>query len=115
MAASSCNSLGAAGYNGRSCSSRYQSIRELSLESMNRLQVSLRTLLVAACLLSLLIAIAVVLWNGLADAHPSAVRQTYLDGKITLEEARQDIGDIVDTWPSAVHERAKLVRKVASP
>ncbi len=38
------------------------------------------------------------LWNGLADAHPAAVRNRYVYGEITLEQARQEVGDVADTW-----------------
>ena len=38
------------------------------------------------------------LWNGLADAHPAAVRNRYVYGEISLEQARKEVGDVADSW-----------------
>lgn len=41
------------------------------------------------------------LWYGhaLRKAHRDATREAYMHGRITLEEARDHIGDEVDRWP----------------
>jgi len=53
-----------------------------------------------AAVIGIAILVAVfVLWNSMGDAHPAAVRNEYLKGRITIEQARQDLGDAeVDKW-----------------
>jgi len=72
-----------------------------------KIRFGLRALLISVTALSVVLGLAIWVWRGLADAHPAAVRNEYLGGRITLEEARQDIGDIVDTWPPSIHERVR--------
>jgi hypothetical protein len=36
----------------------------------------------------------------LREARIDAVRKAYLDGRMTLEEARENVGDRVDFWPA---------------
>jgi hypothetical protein len=73
---------------------------------------SLRALFAVTAVVAAVIWIGILLWNGLADAHPAAVRNDYLKGKITLQQAREEIGDEVDTWSDYDHERAKVMREI---
>jgi hypothetical protein len=34
-----------------------------------------------------------------ARSHTAAVRNQYLNGSLILEEARREVGDMVDDWP----------------
>ena len=62
-----------------------------------------RFLFVAAAIAALVL--GVFLWNGLGDAHPAAVRNQYLKGEITLEEARKEVGDVADSWVELKNRR----------
>jgi hypothetical protein len=55
-------------------------------------------LLAVIVIAALLVGIGSVIWFNLADAHPAAVRNKYLRGEITLEEAREEVGDQADDW-----------------
>jgi hypothetical protein len=73
----------------------------------------LRVAIGAVCLL-VFVGVAAFFWYGLADAYPAAVRNRYLEGLITLEEARLEIGDEeVAKWDAWTHERAKLKSELA--
>ena len=74
------------------------------------MRYKLRSLLFAVTVLSCLLALGTLFWKGLADAHPAAVRNAYSEGRITFEQAREEIGDRVDNWPEYVHERARVKR-----
>jgi hypothetical protein len=50
-------------------------------------------------------------YRGLMDAHTSAVRDAYVHGRITLEEAHEQVGDRADRWSANVYERAKTARE----
>jgi hypothetical protein len=53
---------------------------------------------VAIAFATIIIGVGTLLWFSLPDAHPAAVRNKYLKGEITLEEARTEVGDVANTW-----------------
>jgi hypothetical protein len=68
-------------------------------------------LLIVTCCVGLIV-VAVFLWNSMADAYPAFVRSDYMEGKITLEQAREREGEAeVASWPIQFHERARIVRE----
>jgi hypothetical protein len=67
--------------------------------NMNASRFSLRQLFILTTILSVLL--GAWLWFSCAKgkAQRDAVREAYMQGRITLEEARNRVGDAVDTWP----------------
>ena len=49
-------------------------------------------------LLSLAIFAGIVLWNEWMGVREMAIWSDYQSGAISREEARQKVGDVVDTW-----------------
>jgi hypothetical protein len=52
----------------------------------------------AVVLLSLATFAATVAWNEWTEVREMAIWSDYQSGAISREEARQRIGDVVDTW-----------------
>jgi hypothetical protein len=77
-------------------------------------QFGLKQVFIVIAAFAGLVFTAVLLWRGLPDAHPAAIRNAYQSGKITLDEARQQLGNAVDNWPSHVHEQAKTHRTIST-
>jgi hypothetical protein len=72
---------------------------------MANYRFSLRSLLVAFAAAAVILTVGALLWDALPDAHPAAVRNQYLAGQITLEEAVSEVGDEAYEW---VERRAQL-------
>lgn len=70
----------------------------------------LKQVFIAMTAFAAMVFVAIWLWRGLPDARSAAVRSAYQNGKITLQEARQELGNAVDDWPSHIHEQAELHR-----
>jgi hypothetical protein len=67
-------------------------------------------MLFAVTALVVALAVGVFLWNNLPDAYPAAVRNEYLAGKITLEEAVNKVGIQAYDW---VKYKKRLERRMA--
>jgi hypothetical protein len=81
------------------------------MASVRRRWRKLQNALLAIVVVAAVSIFAFWLWNNLPDAHPAAVRNDYIHGRITLDQARRELGDaIVDTWPVSIHEQARLRR-----
>jgi hypothetical protein len=65
---------------------------------MTKRKFSLRSLLLGFAMAAVTLALGVALWNDLPDAHTAAVRNQYLAGQITLEEAVSEVGDVAYDW-----------------
>jgi hypothetical protein len=52
----------------------------------------------AVILLSLAVFAAKVLWNEWMGVRETAIWSDYQSGAISREEAREKVGDVVDTW-----------------
>lgn len=72
---------------------------------------SLRTLMIVIAAVSIVLGVTLWHYRGLMSTHTSAVRDAYLHGRISLKEAREQVGDRADNWPANVHERAKTARE----
>lgn len=72
---------------------------------------SLRTVMIAIAVVSIFLGLTQWQYRGLKGAHTSAVRDAYVRGRITIEEAREQIGNVADSWPTDIHERAQAARK----
>lgn len=75
------------------------------------MRFSLRTVMILIALVSIVLGILQWHYRGLVDAHTSAVRDAYTHGRITIDEAREQVGNITDSWPADVHQRAKTARE----
>lgn len=75
------------------------------------LRFSLRTVMVLMAAVSILMGVTLWQYRGLMDAHSAGVRDAYLHGRISLEDAREQVGDRADNWSADVHERARAARE----
>lgn len=72
---------------------------------------SLRTLMIVVAAVSIVLGVTLWHYRGLKGTHLSAVRDAYVHGRITIEEAREQVGNITDSWPADVHARARAARE----
>jgi hypothetical protein len=62
------------------------------------LAYSMKRLLLVVTAFAIVVAIGAFLSRNMADAHIPAVRNQYLRGQITLEQARKEVGSEADSW-----------------
>jgi hypothetical protein len=59
----------------------------------------LRHLFIVMTAVALLICGGIWFLNSFGEANRAAVRSAYMDGRLTREQARYDLGPEVDQWP----------------
>ncbi len=82
-----------------------------NVRNYDPVRFSLRTLLIVVAVVSIVLGMTQWHYRGLMSTHTSAVRDAYIHGRISLEEAREQIGDSTDHWSAEVHERAQAARE----
>src|SRR4051812_12141763 len=60
---------------------------------------SIRTLLIVTTIVAAMLGGLAVLGRAIVAADRAAVKQAYLNGRISLETARNSTGEDVDRWP----------------
>lgn len=82
------------------------------VRSHEPVRFSLRTLMIVIAAVSIVLGVTLWHYRGLKGTHLSAVRDAYVHGRITIDEAREQVGNITDSWPADVHARARAAREL---
>ena len=71
-------------------------------------QFTLRRLLWLVTIVACLMGFALPILSSMGSAYP-AKSNDYMYGRITLEEARSNLGDQVDEWPKLSRRRLRML------
>jgi hypothetical protein len=68
-------------------------------------QFSLRRLFWLVTIAACVMGFALPIISSMGTAYPGKLRNDYIYGRITLEQARSHLGDQVDEWPKLRRQR----------